>query len=44
LNKKAINTAKEIKKIDSKAARWIANDALRELTSDKIQQMLKKKN
>jgi 3-methyladenine DNA glycosylase AlkD len=44
LNKKAIKTAEEIKKIDSKAARWIANDAIRELTSDKIQQSLKKKS
>lgn len=31
LNKLAITTAKEIQKIDSKTARWIANDALREL-------------
>ena len=36
LNKKAIKTAEEIKKIDSKSARWIANDAIRELTGDKI--------
>jgi len=36
LNKKAIKTAEEIKKIDSKSARWIANDAIRELTSEKI--------
>ena len=36
LNEKAIKTAEEIKKIDSKSARWIANDAIRELTSDKI--------
>jgi len=42
LNKKAIKTAKEIKKIDSKAAHWIANDALRELTSGKIQNRFKK--
>lgn len=40
LNKRAINAAKEIQKIDSKAARWIAADALRELTSDKIQKRL----
>jgi len=37
LNKKAIKTAEEIKKIDSKTARWIAKDALRELNSEKIQ-------
>jgi 3-methyladenine DNA glycosylase AlkD len=36
LNKKAIKIAEEIKKIDSKSARWIASDAIRELTSDKI--------
>ena len=43
LNKKAIKVAKEIKKIDSKSAKWIASDALRELTSDKIQKRLKAK-
>jgi 3-methyladenine DNA glycosylase AlkD len=31
LNKKAIMLAREIDKIDSKSARWIAKDALREL-------------
>ncbi len=35
LNKKAIALAEEIKKIDSKSSRWIANDALRELTNPK---------
>lgn len=43
LNKKAIKTAEEIKKIDSKSSRWIANDAIRELTSEKIQIKLKNK-
>ena len=43
MNKKAIKTAQEIKKIDSKSSRWIANDAIRELTSEKIQTRLKKK-
>jgi len=33
LNKKAITIAKEIQKIDSKTAKWIANDAIRELSS-----------
>jgi len=42
LNKKAIKLAKKIKKIGSKSARWIANDALRELTSEKVQKRLKK--
>jgi len=36
LNKRAIETAKEIQKINSKSAKWIASDALRELMSDKI--------
>lgn len=43
LNKKAIRLAKEIKKIDTKSARWIASDALRELESEKILERLKKK-
>jgi len=34
LNEAAINAAKEIQRVDSKAARWIASDALRELQSD----------
>ena len=42
LNKAAINTAKEIKRVDSKAARWIAADALRELESDAIQSRLRR--
>jgi len=43
LNKKAVETAKRIQKTDSKAARWIASDAIRELTSEKIQKRLKRK-
>lgn len=43
LNKKAIKVAKEIKNMDTKSARWIASDALRELTSEKIQKRLKSK-
>jgi len=43
LNKKAIKFAKEIKQIDSKSARWIANDAIRELESEKVQLRLKGK-
>jgi 3-methyladenine DNA glycosylase AlkD len=35
LNKEAIILAKEIQKIDSKSARWIAADALRELCNPK---------
>lgn len=40
LNKKAIKTAEEIKKIDSKSAHWIANDAIRELKSENVRQRL----
>ncbi len=41
LNAQAIKLAKEIQKIESKPAKWIANDALRELNSDKIKSRLK---
>ncbi|MBU2036951.1 DNA alkylation repair protein [Patescibacteria group bacterium] len=40
LNKKAIKLAREIIKIDSRAARWIAADALHELKSEAIKQKL----
>jgi len=42
LNEAAINTAKEIQRLDSKAARWIAADAIRELESDAIQSKLRR--
>lgn len=42
LNKAAIKTAKEIQRIDSKAARWIAADAIRELEGDGVQKRLRK--
>jgi 3-methyladenine DNA glycosylase AlkD len=41
LNRAASRTAKEIQKLDSRAARWIAADALRELTSDAVQKRLR---
>ncbi len=41
LNKKAISIAEKIYTIDSKSARWIATDALRELKSEKVQNRLK---
>jgi 3-methyladenine DNA glycosylase AlkD len=41
LNEAAINTAKEIQRLDSKAARWVASDAIRELESESIQKRLK---
>jgi len=40
LNKKAIKLGEEISKIDSKSARWVAADALRELRSDKVRKRL----
>jgi 3-methyladenine DNA glycosylase AlkD len=43
LNKRAIACAEEIQKLDSKAARWIASDALRELKGEKVRAMLGKK-
>ena len=44
LNQKAIAAAHEIEKYDSRAARWIARDALKELTSDAVQKRLEEKN
>ena len=43
LNKQMIKLSKEIQKIDSKSARWIANDAIRELSSEKVQNRLVEK-
>jgi len=40
LNKEAIKNARNIQKIDSKSAKWIASDAIRELTSKAIQKRL----
>jgi 3-methyladenine DNA glycosylase AlkD len=40
LNKKAIEIALEIHDFDSKSARWIASDALRELKSEKVKKRL----
>ncbi len=42
LNKKAIIIAEEIHEINSKSAKWIAKDALRELKSEKVQKRLNK--
>lgn len=41
LNKEAIRVAREIKRMDSKSAKWIANDALRELQGEAVQRRLK---
>jgi 3-methyladenine DNA glycosylase AlkD len=42
LNRAALRTAREIQKIDSHAARWIAADALRELSSDAVRKRLRR--
>ena len=41
LNEKAIEAAEEIARSDSKSARWIASDALRELTGPAVQSRLR---
>ena len=43
LNKMAIQTAKELQRTDSKSARWIASDAIRELTSEAVRKKLDRK-
>jgi len=42
LNKAAVDAAKEIQRLDSKAARWIASDALRELQGEAVQTRLRR--
>ncbi len=41
LNFLALKTARQIQKKNSKSARWIASDAIRELTSDSVQKKLR---
>lgn len=43
LNAEAILTAKRIHELNSSPARWIASDALRELTSDSVQKKVMKR-
>lgn len=43
LNGKAIRIAEQIRKNDSRAAKWVANDAIRELTGAAVQRRLKSK-
>jgi 3-methyladenine DNA glycosylase AlkD len=43
LNEAAIHTARSIEQLDSKSARWIAKDVLRELTGIKVQEKLHQK-
>jgi 3-methyladenine DNA glycosylase AlkD len=40
LNRAAIRTARKIRAFDSSAARWVAADALRELTGAAVQRRL----
>lgn len=42
LNGLAIETARQIQQIDSPATRWIASDALRELSGEKVQKRLER--
>lgn len=42
LNKEAVKTAKRIQKLNLKSAKWIANNALKELESEAVQKRLKK--
>ncbi|MGQ9782039.1 MAG: hypothetical protein ACUVQ8_07320 [Nitrososphaeria archaeon] len=44
MNKKAIETAKEIQKMDSGSARWIGSDVIRELTSEAVQKRLQERD
>jgi len=41
LNREALKLAREIKEIDSKAARWIASDVIRGLENDAVQRRLR---
>lgn len=42
LNQRAIQVAQDIQKLDSRSARWVAADALRELTSEAVQGRLRR--
>ncbi|MCJ7821753.1 MAG: DNA alkylation repair protein [Armatimonadetes bacterium] len=44
LNRKAIERAAQSRALDSRAARWIAADALRELSGDAVQKRLRERN
>jgi 3-methyladenine DNA glycosylase AlkD len=43
LNQKAIEVARQIDQLNSKSAKWIAKDAIRELESEKVQKRLQDK-
>jgi 3-methyladenine DNA glycosylase AlkD len=40
LNRRAIETARELQRLNSTSARWIAADAMRELTNNKVQRRI----
>ena len=42
LNRSAVKIARRIRTLDSRSARWIAADALRELTGDAVQRRLRR--
>ena len=42
LNGAALRTAKKLSRLESKSARWIGTDAIRELTSDAVQKRLRR--
>jgi 3-methyladenine DNA glycosylase AlkD len=44
LNKAALDAAREIQRLDSKAAHWVAADAIRELESEAVQVRLNRQN
>ena len=43
LNRKSVKVSKDMLKIDSKTAQWIAKHALQELQSDQVQKLLSNK-
>lgn len=43
LNRRAVQTARQVAKLDSRTARWIAKDALKELEGDSVQKRLREK-
>lgn len=43
LNRRAIRTARDLAKLDSRSARWIARDALKELEGEQVQGKLNEK-
>lgn len=44
LNRKAVDSARRIQKLKSKSARWIAADAIRELSSEAVQERIRVKH